>query len=174
MKLSLIPFILIISIGHLQGQNTTDSLKQNRHKNFKLSYTSVGLGSNMTTQQPRFIIKGLHYVYTLEDAWKFKNVKKNKPRNLGTGFIRPSSIDSILNIAREAKQKFVYKSNPKVRSGNMVYLNVDSLKQIIHFELINAKDENAAKIVAILNEYIPGNIRPLFISDIDALVIQMK
>lgn len=174
MKLSLTTFILLVSLSHLHGQNTTDSLKPNRHKNFKLSYSSVGLGSNMDTQQPRFIVKGLQYFYTLEDAWKFKNVKKNKPTKLGTGFIRPSSIDSILNIAKETKLKSVYKSNPKVMSGSMVYLNVYSLKQKIQFELINAKDENAAKIVAILNEYIPDNIRPLFISDIDPLVIQTK
>jgi hypothetical protein len=141
---------------------------------FKLSYISVGLGGNMYEMQPMFRVKGSQFIYTLEEAWQFKNVKKAKPDTLYVGNLRTSSIDSILSIATEIKGDSVYKLNAGVMSGGIIYLDILSNQRKLNFELDNSYDLTAKKIVDILNSYIPDKYRKLWISNIAPTISKIK
>ena len=141
---------------------------------FKLSYISVGFGSNMWELQPMFRVKGTHFVYTLEQAWESKNVKKEKPDTLAMGNLRKSSIDSILSITTEIKGDSVYKLNAGVMSGGIIYLDITSNRRKLNFRLDNSYDLTATKIVDILNDYIPDKYRKLWISDIQPKIVEIK
>ena len=141
---------------------------------FKLDYISLGLGSNMSEMQPMFRVKGYKFIYTSEQAWKYKNVKKARPDTLCMGNIRKSSIDSILIISREIKGNSVYKLNPGVMSGGIIYLDILNYNRKLKIELHNSYDQTANKIVTILNSYIPENCQKLWISDIIPTITEIK
>ena len=123
--------------------------------NFKLSYISVGLGSNMFTKQPAFRVNRLDYIYTLEDGWQWKNVEREKPDTLCSGTFRKSSVDSILNLITKIKDSVIYKTNAGIMSGGIDYIDISSDQINLQFKLHNASDSTAQKIIDILNTYIP-------------------
>lgn len=83
-------------------------------------------------------------------------------------------IDSILHIAMEVKGDSVYKLNAGIMSGGIIFLDIVSHQRKLSFELHNAFDPTAQKIVAILNSYIPDKNRKLWISDIKPNIIETK
>ena len=135
---------------HNKSQN-----KLFQDSNFKLSYMSVGLGSNMFTKQPVFRVNRLDYIYTLEDAWQWKNIEREKPDTLCSGTFRKSSVDSILNLIIKIKDSVIYKTNAGISSGGIDYIDISSDQINLQFKLHNASDSTAQKIVDILNTYIP-------------------
>jgi hypothetical protein len=149
-------------------------LATNIDSTFKLSYISVGFGSNMWDRQPMFRVKGSQFIYTFEDAWVVKNVKKATPDTLIIGNFRKSSIDSILSIATKIKGDSVYKLNARVMSGGVIYLDIVSNQRKLNFKLHNCFDLTAKKIVDILNGYIPEKDRQLWISDMKPQIIEIR
>ncbi len=100
--------------------------------------------------QPVFRVQGFQFIYTLEEAWQFKNTKRAKPDTLFMGNLRASSIDSILNITTEIKGDSVYKLNAGIMSGEIIYLDIASNQRKLNFRLDNSYDSTAKKIVEIL------------------------
>lgn len=141
---------------------------------FTLSYISIGLGSNMWEMQPMFRVEGSQFVYTKEAAWHFKGSEMPKADTLLIGRFRASSIDSILNISTEIKGDSVYKLNPRIMSGGIINLYFSNQKRKLSFDLHNASDTTAEKIVSILNTYIPDKYQKLWISDIKSEIIIIK
>jgi len=162
---------LILTFMIIYAQKTIDT---ETDSTFKLSYISVGLGSNMYQMQPMFRVNGSHFIYTLEEAWQFKNVKKAKPETLFVGNLRTSSIDSILSIVTEIKGDSVYQLNAGVMSGGIIYLDILSNQRKVNFKLHNSYDLTAKKIVDILNSYIPDKYRKLWISSIAPTITKIK
>lgn len=141
---------------------------------FTLSYISIGLGSNMWTMQPMFRVKGCQFIYTSEEAWQFKDSEKPKADTLLIGNFRASSIDSILNLSTEIKGDSVYRLNTGVMSGGIINLYFSSNRRKLSFDLHNANDTTAQKIVDILNGYIPDKHRKLWISNIKPDISKIK
>lgn len=141
---------------------------------FSLSYISIGLGSNMWRMQPMFRVKGSQFIYTLEEAWQYKDSEKTKADTLIIGNLRASSIDSILNISTEIKGDSVYKLNPRIMGGGIINLYFSSNKRRLSFDLHNSNDKTAQKIVDILNSYIPDEYQELWISDVKPEIIKIK
>ncbi len=150
-----------------QAETKTDT-------SFSLSYISIGLGSNIWTMQPMFRVRGSQFVYTLEEAWLFNDSKKAKVDTLLIGNFRNSSIDSIINVSKEIIGDSVHKMNTQVMSGGIINLYFSSNRRKLSFNLHNANDKTARKIVDILNGYIPGRCEKLWISDIKAEIIRIK
>lgn len=142
--------------------------KQNPEKenNFKLSFVTVGLGSNMYKMQPVFKVEDKRFSYTLEKGWSSAHQHKIKTDTLLTGDFRKSSADSISNLLADLKDSIVSRSNPYVLSGLAAYIEVSTAAQKITFSLHNQSDNTADKIVAILNSYIPEGFKKLHVSDI--------
>lgn len=141
---------------------------------FTLSYISIGLGSNMWEMQPMFRVRGSQFVYTLEEAWQYKDSEKPKADTLLIGNFRASSIDSILNISSEIKGDSVYRLNGGVISGGIIKLYFSANRRKLSFDLHNANDTTAQKIVDILNGYIPDKYRKLWISNIKPDISKIK
>ena len=170
--MKLLPFFLGLTFISLKSFTQQADIKNDN--SFTLSYISVGLGSNMREMQPMFRVKGSQFIYTLEEAWQFKDSEKAKPDTLVSGNLRASSIDSILNIATEIKGDSVYKSNAGVMSGGIIYLDIVSRRRKLNFDLHNSFDLTAKKIVEILNSYIPDKYQKLWISDITPKIIEIE
>ena len=67
---------------------------------------------------------------------------------------RTSSIDSIQSILSPLTDSSFYDTDPMIMSGTINYLTVTIDERTWKFTLHNGFDENAKKIVAILNTYI--------------------
>jgi len=141
---------------------------------FTLSYISVGLGSNMFDLHPVFRVKGTKYVYTIEEAWQFKNKEKAKPDTLYRGNLSASSVDSISALSKEIKGDSVFKWRTGTMSGDVILLDITSQLTKLNFRLDNAFDPTAQKIIDILNNYIPDKRRKLWISDLIPNIISIK
>ena len=150
-----------------QGDTKTDT-------SFSLSYISIGFGSNIWTMQPMFRVKGFQFIYTLEEAWQFKDSEKPKEDTLLIGNFRATSIDSILNLSTEIKGDSVYRLNAGFRSGGIINLYFSSNRRKLSFDLHNANDTTAQKIVDILNSYIPDKYLKLWISNINPDISKIK
>jgi hypothetical protein len=171
MKILLVFLGIILNSLIVSAQQTADTRIDST---FNLSYISVGLGGNMWELQPVFRVQGFQFIYTLEEAWQFKNTKRAKPDTLFMGNLRASSIDSILKITKEIKGDSVYKLNAGIMSGEIIYLDIASNQRKLNFRLDNSYDSTAKKIVEILNGYIPDKYRKLWISDITPKIIKIK
>lgn len=134
-----------------------DSLK---YMTFKLYYSFSGLGSNMGSLQPVFRASGESYIYTLEQNSYFSQPQK-LTESICTGKLRTSSIDSILNIVEDIKDTLITKSNYRIKSGGIDILTVNYEKTNLTFQLQNASDSTASKIIDILNSNIPNDKRKL-------------
>lgn len=157
--ISFICGLLIISIFSGHKNLTTE------YKGFEISYTSVGLGSNFTSMQPVFYVKDLKFVYTSEQTSYYKNQKINKPETLQVGKFRKSSVDSIVSLIKDIKDSLIYRTNTHVSSGGIHYITVKTSTQKLQFDLHNASDPVAEKIVSILNKYITNPDKKLWLFD---------
>jgi hypothetical protein len=127
-------------------------------RNFKLRFVTIGFGSNMFRMQPVFSVNNSSLVYTAEQVWVRTGDTNIRRDTLLVCNFRVSSIDSISNLISNIKDSVVYKVDPYIMSGvqrNMVIS--DGIKQI-RFQLHNASDTTAEKIISILHTYIPKKI----------------
>ncbi len=62
-----------LSFSKVDHTFLSKEISQDR-SNFKLSYVSVGFGSNMDEMQPVFKVNGTRFIYTSEEIWIFKSI----------------------------------------------------------------------------------------------------
>ena len=131
------------------------------YETFSLHYSYAGLGSGMGSMQPTFKITGKDYVYTYQQNSYYGQPDK-QPDTLSTGRLRSASIDSILHLVNQTRDTLVYRSG-RILSGGLHVIAVSHNDKRILFELHNAFDSTAEKIVNILNSNIPAGIEKLWI-----------
>jgi len=135
------------------------------YKNFEVSYMAIGLGSNFTSMQPVFRVKGLKFIYTSEQTTYYEGQSRKKADTLMVGDFRKSSADSIIKLIQTVKDTLVYRSNIHVMSGGIHAVNIKSSNKSVRFDLHNASDTTVRKIVAILNTYVSDPKRKLWLFD---------
>jgi len=170
--MKLILFFVGLTFTLMKGLAQQSDIKTDT--SFTLSYISIGLGSNMWSMQPMFRVKSSQFIYTFEEAWQLKDSDKPKADTLLIGNFRASSIDSILNLSTEIKGDSVYRLNSGFRSGGIINLYLSSNRRKLSFDLHNANDTTAQKIVDILNSYIPDKYLKLWISNIKPDISKIK
>lgn len=131
---------------------------------FKLYYSYAGLGTGMGSMQPTFKVTGKNYVYTSEQN-SFYGKPGKKTEVICKGTLRTSSIDSILNIVKDLKDTLVYKTNVRILGGGIHNISVEYEKINVTFQLHNASDSIAQKIVNLLNSNIPMDNQKLWLFD---------
>lgn len=137
--------------------------REEKARIFKLSFVTVGFGSNMFEMEPVFVVNGTKFTYTSEEVWAWPGQKEFRRDTLLTGNFRVSSIDSILNMVADIKDSVVYRTNIRIRSGSAGYIDITDDKRTIKFQLHNASHPVADKIVEILSSYIPEELDRLYI-----------
>lgn len=140
--------------------DSTAQLQAANYKDFKLYYSSAGLGSGMGSMQPVVRIKGLNYVYTYEQN-SFYGKPDKKPEPVCRGSIRPSAVDSILRLVKDIKDTLIYRTNIHILSGGIDNLSIDFDSIHLTYQLHNASEPTAKKIIDILNTNIPDTVRKL-------------
>ena len=137
------------------------------NQDFELTYISIGFGSNFSSMQPVFRVKGSTFYYESRQTSYYEGQPLNKPDTLQVGKFRRSSADSILALVRDIKDTLVYKTNVHVMSGGVHEISIRTSTKRILFRLHNATDSTAKKIVAILNNYIEDKDQKLWLYDIE-------
>jgi hypothetical protein len=152
----------IDSVDTLPTSQKTHLVEQDT---FKLWYSYAGLGSGYGSMQPTFRVIGTDYVYTLEQNSSFTGKFDKKPEFVCKGKLRISSIDSIIDLVKDIKDTLVYKTNTGIMSGGIHNISVKNDKINVTFQLHNASDSTAQKIVDILNFNIPADKERLWLLD---------
>ena len=134
---------------------------------FRLNFTSVGLGSNFTSMQPVFNVEGNKFIYTSEQTGYYEGAETRKPDTIYQGKFRKSSVDSIMHLVSGIKDTLIYRTNIHVSSGSIQYITIYKDEFHLEFDLHNASDPTAQRIVNILNNYIPEEERKLWLWDSD-------
>lgn len=152
---------------HTTSINPNDSASSiiSKYNNFRLRYTYVGLGCNFGSMYPTFRVRGINYVYSLEQNSIYNTKYNKKPKFICNGKLRVSSLDSIINIVKNIKDTIVYQTNNGSMTGVNHYISVKFEKKHINFHLHNDWDSSAQKIVKILNSNIPPKKRKLWLFD---------
>jgi tRNA A37 threonylcarbamoyladenosine synthetase subunit TsaC/SUA5/YrdC len=88
--------------------------------------------------------------------------KEIRRDTLLTGGLRITAVDSIKNLIGAMKDSVIYCSGA-ILSGSKSYITVTTNDKEISFQLHNASDTTAEKIVDILNSHIPAGYRKLHI-----------
>lgn len=140
----------------------TKQAENEEYKNFELYYSYAGLGSGMGSMQPTFRIAKNEYIYTF-DQNSFYTKPDRQPETKCKGKLRESSIDSIINLVKEIKDSLIYKTNSGIMSGGIHKLSVTYGKRKLTFQLHNAYDSTAQKILDILNSNIPDDKERLWL-----------
>jgi hypothetical protein len=151
--------------SNLSELKTNDPLKESNndgYKGFKLYYSYAGLGSGMGKMEPTFRATGTDYVYTFEQNSYYSKPDK-KPELRCKGILRTSSIDSVVNIVKAIKDTLIYKTNVHILSGGIGNLSVTYGKRTVSFQLHNAYDKTAQKILDIINSNIPDTEEKLWL-----------
>ncbi len=157
-------FVLLICVCSFTKHTQYGILQASSQRDFKLTYLSIGFGSNMFKMQPVFKINDSKFIYTSEEVWRRPNQKESLQKDtLLAGNIRVSSIDSILNIIKDISDTLIYKTNVSIMSGGMDDITISNNLKKVRFQLHNASDVRAKKIAVILNSYIPSNMEKLYL-----------
>lgn len=117
----------------------------------------------MFDMEPVFKVDKTKFIYTFEDVWIQPGQTKIKKDTLLIGGFRLSSIDSINNLINQLKDSVIYNVGNYL-SGSAACIEISNDKKKIKFDLHNASDSTADKIVAILNTYIPAKMNKLSIT----------
>ena len=145
--------------------NDSTSLYISKFDNYRLRYTYIGLGCIYGSMYPTFRVRGINYVYSLEQNSIYNTKYDKKPKFICNGKLRVSSIDSIINIVKKIKDTIVYRNNSNIMSGGIHFISIKYKKINTSFNLNNAWDSTAQKIVEILNLNLPSNKRKLWLFD---------
>ncbi len=131
---------------------------------------SIGMGSNFGSLQPVFKSVGTNYTYKrAQTSFIGEKFKPDEP--ICSGSLRPSSIDSIINLVKDIQDTSIWKNNSHIMSGGIVEMWVQHDSINLHFTLWNAYDSIAKEIVKILNTNLPDSVNNLWISDFEANLI---
>ena len=134
---------------------------------FKLSYTSVGLGSNLYS--PPYLVIDIYdslMTYKVYGIAKTYSINKSSGDTIWdeeyTSYKVPftdQSRDSILYFLKDKEGKYIYKSNPAIMSGDIKYMHIETTKWCTEFSMKNTFDSTALRIANVVNSYLPGNHR---------------
>jgi len=143
-------FVFVGQIAFSQSEKLKATDKQATY----IHYIFSGLGSNMGSFQPTISIQGTNFNYTYEQTsyWGERSKRIDK---ISSGDFRQSSIDSIIDLVKDLRDTLVYKSNFCIMSGGIHFLTIVNGSDTTEFELKNAFDNTALKIINIINEYLP-------------------
>jgi hypothetical protein len=151
--MKVIILMLALSVGQMGICQNKKPVAQDG-SNFYLDYAIAGLGSNLGDVQPTLRIRNNRFTYTREqNSYKVKPDKKAEP--ISKGFFRQGSIDSILALTHTLKGSTIYKANPCISSGAIVYICIAHGTDTTKFALINTFDLTSLKIIDIVNSYLP-------------------
>lgn len=128
---------------------------------FTLSYNVVGFGSNRFSRQPVFKVSKSKFVYTSEDAWFLKGHKPGRDF-ICMGDFKASAIDSIKQLIMGIQDTLVERYNPYIMSGSATCISISNNSKKVRFDLHNAGDSIATRIIAILNSHIPRDYEKLY------------
>ena len=131
---------------------------------FYLCYSWAGLGSNMGSLAPVFEVRGTHFNYTLQQNSYYGEQTKS-PEKICEGEIPEATRNEIIGLVENIEDSVVYKTNIDVMSGGIYSIFIRYQDIDIEFNLHNASDPIAEKIVDLLNTHIPEKHRRLFLWD---------
>lgn len=129
---------------------------------FQLTYSYIGLGSNMATLQPLFTVNGLDYTYVLAQNSYFQKVTL-KPQKICSGKITPDTRSTIIKLVKTIPDSLIYRTNPDIMSGGIYFMSIATDSIDVTFKLHNATHPIAQQIVQLLNSNIPEKVRALTI-----------
>ncbi len=147
----------------LIGINTWSQDPHQVYQNFNLNFTTAGLGSNMGSMQPTFIINGLDYVYTF-DQNSYYGDKTKAPDTICIGELRITSVDSIINLVKYLPDSSINEFTTTM-SGAVQYFLIKTETIFQTISLHNSTHPIAEKIVDILNSNIPADKPRLWLFD---------
>jgi len=153
MKLKPLKYLLIFMSLNCFGQNKEDVILK-KYESFSLYYGFSGLGSNMGKKFPTLRIQGTKFIYTNEQNSSYGEPDL-KPDTICLGTIRTSSIDSIINLVKDVKEKEIHKYNNCIMSGGIYNMNIKYMKHSVGYSMMNTFDWIPLRIVRILNPYLP-------------------
>lgn len=160
MKLNRIPFALSLILFSLLILFSFSNKKETSE--FELRYSFAGLGSNMGTKQPVFMVKNGRFLYTLEQN-SFYEKPTLDPDTLCEGEFSQSSQDSIIKWISNISDTLIYESHPSISSGGLYQIYISHDGHQLEFRLHNSNDPVADKIILELNKHIPENVQKLSI-----------
>ena len=123
-------------------------------ENFYFYYGIAGMGSGLGSLQPTLKIHNTQFVYAKEqNSYWGKRAKKKE--FISKGLFRQSSIDSILSAIQYLKDTSIYRVNPCIMSGGIIFITIAYGSDTTKFTLHNTFDFTALKIIEIVNPYLP-------------------
>ncbi len=147
---AIFPFIFV-GLG-LNGWSQ-DSIE--KHQDFRLNFTTSGLGSNIGSMQPTFNISGTEYIYTYEQN-SYYGKKTIQPDTICVGKVRITSIDSIINLVKNLSDTAIYEIEV-VMSGVVQSIGIKTSSINQRFRMDNTTHPVAEKIIDILNANLPAD-----------------
>jgi len=162
--IALIAFLILSGFSAVKEQ--TENAYWEHSKEFKLSYTICGMGSNSYSSFPAFHARGNTFEYTSEqNGFMEKNAKRATPVVICKGNIRYSAIDSIIALVNQSPELNSYSTNTGIMSGTINYLIVE-IEGVKHeFTMHNAGNPIAKQVVDILNSHIPADKEKMWVWD---------
>lgn len=142
---------LILCIEKSEAQT---KLKKETKPTLYISYVCSGLGSDLGTKQPVFVLKNNNLIVTSEQT-SFYEKKTLKPDTICKVKIRKSSVDSIQSFFKSLKDTSVYSANLCVSGGLIHFLNISNGKDTARYELMNSFDYTCLSVINIINGYLP-------------------
>ncbi len=137
-------FLLFLSVSHYTVAQQTST--------FELRYVICGMGSNLGNRFPVVQVSNNQlYLTNEQNSWIGEKSLLND--TIAIKSFRASSIDSIQRILSPLTDSSFYDTDPMIMSGTINYLTVTIDERNWKFTLHNGVDENAKKILAILNTY---------------------
>lgn len=127
---------------------------------FYLEIVNVGFGSNRFRKQPVFRIKDSAFVYTSEKIW----VRPGQVASIDTlltGIFRKSAADSISLMLYALPDSIIDRPGNGIASGSGKFITVIIDGKKWSFNLFNASEPTADRIIGVLNTHIPQRLRKL-------------
>lgn len=129
---------------------------------FELRYSYAGLGSQFGTLQPVFEVHGCQYELRKEQN-SYWGKPSEKPQFICKGFLRPSSVDSVVRLVAFLRDTTIQKTDPDILSGGVHSLSIQARDINVSYRLHNIHDPIAAEVLEILNSNLPEAHRMLWI-----------
>jgi len=143
--------------------NQNDKIVKNEIKNsFELNYIYSGLGSNMNSKLPVFIVKENKFIYTLEENSSWNGEFSKTPDTICIGNFRVTSADSISQIIEGINDSQIYETSKNIiMSGGIDNILIKNEQKELEITLHNATHPTAQKIIDILNSNIPNQFNKI-------------
>ncbi len=131
-----------------------------KRSEFYLEFVKVGFGSNKFRMQPAFRITDSTFVYTSEQIWIRPGQVAAKDTLL-TGTFRKSAADSIRLLVYALPDSIIDRPGNGIISGSGKFITIITDGKKWSFNLFNASEPTADRIIDILNTHLPKNLSKL-------------